>query len=108
MINTIIDLFTPKVFIELNKYTGLSYNDLPRDKENKIDIDRSNMNYSYDIRITLDIDNIQWNDEISSIRIIVDKNSYIIQDIYYYDAILKQKYNKIIFSENGYYNEFIE
>ena len=108
MINTIINLFTPTEFIELNKYIGLSYNDLPRNKENKIDIDRSNMNYSYDIRITLDIDNIKWNDDISSIRIIVDKQSYMIQDIYYYDATLKKKYYKIIFSENGYYNEFIE
>lgn len=108
MINTVIDLFKAQVFIEFEKYIGLSYYDLPRNKENKIDIDRSNMNYSYDIYIISDVNNIQLNNELSSIKIIVDKESYKINDIYYYDIILSKKYYKIILPETGYYCEYIE
>ena len=109
MINDIYNIMIkPSPFIELQNYNGTYFYNMPRNKDNKIDIDICNLNYSYDIRVVKNTSDIVWDNDISCIRICVNINNFIIEDIYYYDSTLKTRFDKIMFSENDYYNEYYE
>lgn len=94
--------FNPTIY--LKSFIGKNYFDLPFNKNNKVDIDCANLDYSYDICITDNINNVCWSKEHSAIRILVDSTSWKITEMHYYDCVFDTILYTILSPENGYYN----
>ncbi len=108
MIEELLKLVKCSPFIRFNNFKSMLYNDLPYDEDGKIDIDNCLQNYSYDIKIMNNFENIVWNNEISTIRILVNKKTNIIEDIYYYDHSSDSRMDIIVYPETGIYNYYEE
>jgi hypothetical protein len=108
MSKSIIDFITtitkPSPCLDLTVFVGKPFYNLPTNNEGKLDLDMCNCNYSYSIAVTSDKSLVSWNDEISSIRIIVNEKTFIIEDIYYYEYVTAQRLDKVIFPETGHFS----